>query len=205
MGNKVTFTQLTELVLTRMHDLGEKHGHGGYSIDMVEVALELGAADDDTPLQVAQTLSDQGLVKCAFALGGTAHGHITGQGRLLVEAGGRTGIIAKFRAQPSHFVTVINSPGANVNTGHLAGSQSSSSLAEVQALLDAARAALRTDGSLSNEAKADTDAELRIVSTQLEKSKPDKTAIQRSLDTMGRVSSIGSFLLKVGELLHKLL
>ncbi|WP_123784096.1 hypothetical protein [Corallococcus macrosporus] len=196
---KLTFTELVELMLARTYELAEEHGHGGYRVDLMAVGKELGA-DLESSRQATQALEERGLINCLRAIGGFCNGHISASGRLFVENGGKTGVIGRYHQDRSAFIYVSNSPGANVNAGNIGSSQVSNvAVADDANILRQVRETLMRDASLKPAERQDALAEVQIVEAQLAKSKPNKGALRDSLDTLGRISSVGSFVVKLSE------
>lgn len=99
-------------------------------------------------------------------------------------------------------INVSNSPGANVNTGHIGGSQTSHIMtSDAAAILDAIRVALRGDSSLAPAARQDALAEVQIIEAQLQKTKPNKRTVRESLDVLAKIASIGGLVLKLSQVL----
>jgi hypothetical protein len=57
---------------------------------------------------VAKSLESRGLIQAVFTDGGTVHASITGDGALLVEQSGNTGVIPAFRSNPNRFLVSVN-------------------------------------------------------------------------------------------------
>lgn len=200
---KLRMSELVEVMLARAFELGETQGYEPYQTDFMEIGHEVGA-DFDSAWQATEVLEDRGLIQCARAIGGNCSGHLTGTGRMFVENGGDTGIIGRYQQNRGAFVYVSNSPGANVNTGHVGGSQISHVItSDTASLVSQIREMLKSDAHLAESERRDALAEVQVIEVQLSKSKPSGVALRESLDVLGRISSIGSFILKLGEKLGK--
>jgi hypothetical protein len=104
--------ELAELLLAALHDLAQSKGHGQY-YSLTEIAAEFGEKDRGRVGEIGQWLEEQGLAQVIIDTGGTA-ARIVARGNLLVEEGGRTGIIEKYRHgmhTPSAFPPY---PGPNI-------------------------------------------------------------------------------------------
>ena len=94
--------ELAELVLLRLYDLAEKEGHLRF-FSVNDIAAEFGVADKAKVLNIAKLLENRGLIQAAHTFGGS-NAMISGEGALLVESGGQTGAIQKFRGSPGDFL-----------------------------------------------------------------------------------------------------
>jgi hypothetical protein len=88
-------TELAELILVVLHDRSESGGYGQY-LSLGDIAAEFGENDPMKVREAARLLRDQGLVHAVFT-DVSSSARIMGPGIALVEEGGRTGIIEKYR------------------------------------------------------------------------------------------------------------
>jgi predicted nucleotide-binding protein len=94
--------EIAELILFRLYELAEKESHSElFSIN--DIAAEFGVTDKTKVLNIAKLLENRGLIVAAHTFGGS-HAMISGEGALLVESGGQTGVIQKFRGNPGDFL-----------------------------------------------------------------------------------------------------
>ncbi|QQR43404.1 hypothetical protein JKA73_30880 [Myxococcus xanthus] len=103
-------------------------------------------------------------------------------------------------------IVVRDSPGANVNTGYVGGSQVSNvSMSDSARILGQMREILSGDASLAPSERQDALAEVQVIEAQLQKTKPNGHMVKESLDVLAKVGSIGGFAIKLSELLGPLL
>jgi len=108
----VTTLELAELILARLYALAEKEGHSRlFSVN--DIAAEFGVEDKARVLNVAKVLENRGLIKAAHTFGGS-DAAITGEGALLVESGGDTGVIGDFKSSPQSFGAGGKEPTSSV-------------------------------------------------------------------------------------------
>lgn len=218
-----SFTDFIELMLARGYDL---RASDPYGVDFLAIGAELGGTGDES-WKASQVLEDRGLIECARTLGPDCTGHLTGEGLLFVEAGGRTGIIAKFREHRS--VYIVNSPGAtvgerretntvtvgrdvtnsviNVGSGSARGdfdwAAVRAAVAELRSIADQIEAA--------PEVKKEIVADLETAIAQLSKAKPSGTLIRAalapilgSIDTLDKAGGTLDFLNKLHAVMTQL-
>lgn len=100
-------SELLELLLARLYELAEKEGHGKY-FSLNTIAADLGVEDKGKVLNVARLLGDRGLIHATHTHSGSS-GFISGEGAVLVEEGGRTGVIDSYRADPDRWLKLKGS------------------------------------------------------------------------------------------------
>ena len=94
-------SELAELFLVQLFDLANQEGFDKFqSLD--PLAQKLGVRDRARVLSVSTLLEDRGLVRTANTFGGS-NAVITAEGADLVEQGGETGCIEKYRNTPEDF------------------------------------------------------------------------------------------------------
>lgn len=103
----MTNTQLAELLLVRLYDLAESQGHSELHA-LNEIAAEFGITDKSKVFNLAKTLEGRGLIQGSFTSGPAVKARITGEGVLLVERGGDTGVIRDYREHPQSFSVAID-------------------------------------------------------------------------------------------------
>jgi hypothetical protein len=105
-------TELAELILAVLYDLANSKGHGNY-FPVDEAASQFGERDRGKVMEVGRWLRGQGLADVAITTGGTA-ARITGAGSILVEEGGRTGIIQAYREGGLRTAQLPSYPGPSL-------------------------------------------------------------------------------------------
>src|SRR5579884_793958 len=91
----MTATELAELLLTVMSDRVQEEGHGRF-ISLNDIAAQFGEKDLIKLMDVGNWMQSEGLVE-VFSTCGATSARILAAGKILVEQGGRTGIIEKYR------------------------------------------------------------------------------------------------------------
>ena len=91
-------------------------GAGPLSVNFTTLGAELGM-NRELVVEATRVLERRGLIACHRDTGRTCRGNITGEGRILVEGDSGTGPMRRYRESPPSFLVVLNSPGANLNTG----------------------------------------------------------------------------------------
>jgi len=98
----MTTEELAELFLMSLYDMAEAAPHPYFLFSMNEFAPRMGVSDMAELRKALNLLEEKGLVYLAStdAWGGVSAG-ITMEGSVFVEKGGETGIIERFRRDPS--------------------------------------------------------------------------------------------------------
>jgi hypothetical protein len=110
--DSLTFRQFLEILLARL-SAADQTAAGAELIDLRELAAELVADIPDAWVwQAAEVMEAEGLANTALTLGGNAHAMITGQGRLFLEDGGRSGILAVYNRAPQAFLRLSDDNAA---------------------------------------------------------------------------------------------
>jgi hypothetical protein len=196
---RLTFAEFIDLALARVAE-ADRDSPGEY-IDLYQVAADLNDdISDQWVFDAAKHLDYQGLVNWMKVMGRTAPVALTGDGRLYVEQGGVTGVIAEYREQPWQFV-LISGEGHNVAVSQTGGVTQAANRAEgdVFVLLSQIENGIEADQTLSPEAKAAAQIDLQAVRGQLQKPEPNRTVIKALLEPMTALASVGSLVLKLIE------
>lgn len=98
----MTNSELSELILIRLYELAERQGHGKH-ISLNTLAAELGVEDKGKVLNVARLLESRGQIRAVHTVAGSS-AFITGEGAVLVESGGQTGVIDSYRSDPGRWL-----------------------------------------------------------------------------------------------------
>jgi len=94
--------EAAELILFRLYELAEKESHSElFSIN--DIAADFSVTHKTKVLNIAKLLENRGLIVAAHTFGGS-YAMISGEGALLVESGGQTGVIQKFCQNPGNFL-----------------------------------------------------------------------------------------------------
>jgi hypothetical protein len=101
-ADSMTTEELAELFLVSLYDMAEAAPHPYFLFTMNEFAPRMGITDMAELRKALSLLEEKGLVYLATtdAWGGVSSG-ITMEGSVFVEKGGETGIIERFRKDPS--------------------------------------------------------------------------------------------------------
>jgi len=132
LGNSSTvkFSEFIDLVLARLYDL-ERQGTPGTLFDLNAIAQELNV---QIPVQwvfdAGKVLESRGWAEVLFTFGGGCHARLAGEGRLYVEEERGTGVISRYHAAPTQFITVSGT--GNQVVGHATGRVSQTSTIEEQ-------------------------------------------------------------------------
>ena len=100
----MTRDELTELLLAYLYDRAEGEAHSFFFFPLEEFAVAAGITDPAELLQAAHDLEAGGFVMLSQDLLGQVSAFINLEGTCYVEAGGETGIIAKYRENPEAFI-----------------------------------------------------------------------------------------------------
>jgi hypothetical protein len=212
----MTTTQLIELLLLRLYDSASARGRGE-PVDLAAVAAGLGETDPMKVYNAGKALESRGLIRAAFRYGGAAGGPIdawiTGDGELLVEQGGTTGIIADFRRNPQRFMVSIDQSthfhGTVSNSNIAAHSQvRTQSLAlpqEQLEIIDRMADTIQKDSLLAEDQRRDLLEDVRTLRGEIQRLKPRGGLIRDLLGTLSDVSSIAGLIIQLQPYISKIL
>lgn len=195
-------SELTELLLVRLYEIGEKQPGAIVSAD--EICAEFGEKNPVNVMHAVQALENRGYVTAMIALGPSSHAGISAEGRLFVESGGRTGIIQKYQANPAQFIIISGNSASNINVGN-ANHQSIGHGTEVLKALDEIRQSIDRDPNLSSTQRSDASEEVATVAAQVRKSKPDRHIVERALANLANIATIATALPVLKALLERLM
>jgi hypothetical protein len=206
----MTNMELAELFLTTIFDEAEAKGHTT-QVHLDVVADKFGVTDQMKVRNAADYLHSRGLIVSLPRHGGT-WGMITGEGAVFVERGGETGIIRKYRENPSSYVVNIdksttivgNVTSSNLSIHSADVSQTISVDQKVGELLSQIVQTLQKDAQLSKQQLADALQDIQTLKMQLSKSTKNKTTIESILATLANISSIGSLITQLTPLVLSL-
>ena len=203
----MTVSELADLVLLKMHEYAETHGHG--KIMYIEkLASQLGETDLKKVRNVAIALKKRGLID-AYIRYNQSLGFISGEGSMLVERGGDTGVIAKYQQNPSSVVLNINnSTNIQGNVSHSNVAAHSSNVTQsveisptVEEVLQAIVHQLEQDSSISQDRLADALQDIETIRLQLSKTRKNESLIHSVLGNLADISSIGSLVTQLAQLI----
>ena len=200
----VTNTELAELLLVRLYDLAEAEGHFKLH-GLNEIAAGFGISDMAKVFRLAEALEGRGLIKAAFAHGPTVHAAITGEGSLLVERGGDTGVIRDYREHPQSFNVAIDQSthfhasvaGSNVAVHSSNVTQRLAPLPEIRSILSAIEAAIRSNAEIGEQRREEALSDVAVLHSELAREKPRKQVAETILASLGDLSSLASLLVQL--------
>ena len=196
-GNSLSTEELAELFLTHLYDLAEAAPHPNFLFSVNDFAPRFGITDLAALQKSVQYLGDRGFIILASldALGGISAG-ITIEGSVFVEDGGETGIIGRYRSDPTAFVEALPEPQAPTLTPEekaprfpqremvsYAGRAIDAILADIEDMLD-------RDPNVSPETKNDVLSDLATLKIQMERNVKNKAVIGAMLESLAEVPSI---------------
>lgn len=191
----MTTTELAELFLVKLYDLAESEGHEK-SFALAGIAEEVGVTDLAKIFKVAYLLKDRGLIIALFIMEGPL-ATISSKGCLLVESGGETGIIRKFRDNPAVvYVNQSTTIHGNVNSSNVTAHSSHVTCnfnANESTLIEQMFSALAKDKALSDAEREDARRDLEILKLQLSKSKKDSNFISSTLSNLANIATLAPF------------
>ena len=198
--------ELAELFLTKLYELAESSDYSQH-FNLRKIASEFGETDRTKVRNIAEYLKDKGLIKAFFSKDG-AEATISGDGAMLVEKGGDTGIIKKYKENPESVINIDQSTTihgnviqSNVSTHSPGVSQQLLGNEALDEVLDKMMRTVQADPVLSKEQITDILHDINTLKLQLNKSNRNKSFITAILSTLGNISSIASFVGQVSQLI----
>lgn len=196
----MTVSELSELLLFFLYEQANQEGHTQI-IALNPYAQQVGINDVGRIYNATEILKDRGLIKnVCYHVDGMVRASISGEGCLFIENGGQTGIIQKYRSNPHVYTvnidqsTVIQGNVSNSNiTAHSLRVTQKVLSNDIQNILSQIIDALNRDLSLSNSDREDLLQDVESLRGQLSKNKKDRTLIERILNNLSSIASIGSF------------
>ena len=178
--------ELAELLLTYLYDCAENLGHSFFFFKLNDFAAKIGISDNAEVTEAAVMLEDAGLVMLTYDAAGEVSAMINNDGCVVVEAGGATGVIPRYREDPGFFVAGMSGGGGEKgdDAGHLVLGH------QIQGVLFDIEDAVRADNSLSDEEKLGILREIEVVTIQLGTAIKDIGTIVALLERVGRVESV---------------
>jgi hypothetical protein len=189
--------ELAELFLTHLYDLAESAPHPNFLFSVNDFVPRFRITDARELQKAVQYLGDRGFIILASLdpLGGISAG-ITIEGSVFVENGGETGIIGRYRSDPTAFVEMLPEPQAP----SLAPEEAAPRLPSKEVVSYAGRAIeailadiedmLARDPQVSPETKDDVLSDLATLKIQMERNVKNKAVIGAMLESLAEVPSI---------------
>jgi len=115
----MTKEELAELLLTALYDMAESTPHPYFLFSMNELVPRLSGVDMAQIREALYLLESQGLVYIAsMDSWGNISAMITPDGCAFVERGGETGIVERYRKDPTSFITETPRPSLSFSRAH---------------------------------------------------------------------------------------
>jgi hypothetical protein len=194
----MTTEELAELFMASLYDMAEAAPHPYFLFTMNEFAPRMGITDMSELRKAISFLEDKGLIYLAStdAWGGISAG-ITTDGSVFVENGGETGIIERFRKDPSSIgiVPQPEQPAAVLRQTTLQPPPLEHPLqATSEGMLDAVLAemvtAVENEATLGPAARRDLFTDIETLKIQLSKQTKNQAIIMAILDNLANVSGL---------------
>lgn len=202
---KHKFSEYLELLLQILYKEDSKEP--GTYFDLNEISAGLNVNDVHLVWEGASILESRGLIRVIKALGGGCHVSLTGQGRLLVENGGQTGIIKKYEENPSKYYNVTITGDKNVV------SVGTSNVTTINApdikeerkilfkLIEELKTIIKEDKSLSSDIKEEKLLDTQGLEIQISKREPNMNIVASIIESLSNILSISNVLGQLMELL----
>ena len=198
----MTTDELAEVFLASLYDMAEAAPHPYFLFTMNEFAPRMGISDLAELRKAISLLEDKGLVYLAStdAWGGISAG-ITMEGSVFVEKGGETGIIERFRTDPSSIgiapgqgtsplpVNSVPEPTAPP-TPPSQPSSSDHKGGMLDAVLSEMATAVQNDSAMEPSVRRDLLADIETLGIQLSKRTKNQAIIMAILDNLSGFSSL---------------
>ena len=206
-------SELADLILIRLYELGNEQGRWILQ-DINAIAAQFGETNADKVNAAAEYLHKRrNFIEAIFLENFECKGHINDLGEHYVDTGGETGIIGKYKSNPSVYYIgsytdkSINISGSNLREVNIAAhsenvKQTVKIHPEAESLLRQMIDATRKDPSLSDNEKNDILHDIDSIKNQLLKNNKDHTMIKSILMRLSQIASIGSFAINAYRLFY---
>jgi hypothetical protein len=198
----MTTEELAEVFLASLYDMAEAAPHPYFLFSMNEFVPRMGITDMTDLRKALSLLEEKGLVYLAStdAWGGVSAG-ITMEGSVFVEKGGQTGIIERFREDPSS-IGIAPEPGPSplpIQVGPepslpqeppLQPPVSDSSEAMLGAVLSEMATAIQNETTMEPSTRRDLIADIETLGIQLSKRTKNQAIIMAILDNLSGFPSL---------------
>jgi hypothetical protein len=198
----MTTEELAEVFLASLYDMAEAAPHPYFLFSMNEFAPRMGLTDMTDLRKALGLLEEKGLVYLASVdvWGGISAG-ITMEGSVFVEKGGETGIIERFRKDPSS-VGITPEPGPSPFPAETAPEQASLHTPPAQppvpdqtagmldAVLSEMATAVQNETAMEPSTRRDLLADIETLGIQLSKRTKNQAIIMAILDNLSGFPSL---------------
>lgn len=196
--------ELSEVILVELYKLAEREGHGKPQ-SLSRIASRFGEKDLHKLLNILKLLEGRGLARdCNIA--GDAMGYITAEGAMLVEEGGETGIIPRYKASPGNFIIDQSTKiygdvhGSQITAHSTVNQQELRMSSESAALINQIVEKIVSDTTLG-ERHDEILADAKLVQRELSREQPRWQIVGSLLSTLSDVSSVSSLVVQLGSAL----
>lgn len=194
-ATKFKFSEFVDLLLVRLYDLDQEHGDRFSDLNALANDID-GHVPRNWAFDAGKVMDTRGWADCLFTFGGVS-AQITGEGRLYVES--RQGLTGRALDHREEFFR----PSVVVTGSHnqvVVGSQNTASqeavveserrpafdtLNEIRSILDSSQA-------LASHRKLEAKTYVNLVEMELKKPEPDRRILTAILDSLSKITAIGS-------------
>ena len=188
----MTTDEMAELFLLHLYNLSEAAPHPNFLFSVNDFAPAFGVSKMEDLEKALNYLGDKGLVIMAGfdSFGGISAG-ITMEGSILVEKGGQTGIIPKYRMNPGNFISSTTAPILTNTVPKKIPTQSYPfPKRSIDALILDMEDILQSDMSLAESTKTDAIADLAALKAQITRTKINFDVVKALVDILTGFVSI---------------
>lgn len=193
--------ELAELLLTALYDLAESRPHPYFLFSMNEFAPRLGGIDLAEIREALYLLESKGLVYIAsMDSWGNISAMITPDGCTFVERGGETGIVERYRKDPSSFISEVSPsapellqdvpPPQPLESSRPAQPAQPPSADVIEAVLEEMTEALRHEAALEPRRREDLLSDVQALKLQVGKQSANRTVVMGLLESLSEVPTI---------------
>lgn len=195
------FIEYIDLLLRLIYEYDSKDP--GQYFDLNEISKQLGESNIYRVLEASDVLSSRGLIKAQKYLGGQCIAALTGEGKLYVEEGGKSGIIQQYDAHPENYNISIsgNNVSLNIGSGNTAQVFSSNGMSNVVDILDQIDSKIGSDKTLTEDNINDLKLDVNSLKSQLRKKEPNMNIVASIIQSLSNVASIADLIGKLMSLL----
>lgn len=197
----MTTEELAELLLTTLYDLAESRPHPYFLFSMNEFVPKLSGVDMAQIREALYLLESQGRIYIAsMDSWGNISAMITPDGCAFVEAGGETGMVERYRKDPSVYITepppsvpeLLQGPSPEFTPEPtLTTPPTQSASGDVfEAMLGEMAEALRREPGLEPSKREDLLSDVKALELQLGKQTINRTVVMGLLESLSSVPSI---------------
>jgi len=208
----MTTQELAELFLASLYDMAEAAPHPYFLFSMNEFAPKMGITDMSELHKALSLLEEKGFVYLASTdqWGGVSAG-ITMEGSVFVEQGGETGIIERFRKDPSS-IGIVPQPSPSPPASPIAAERLTPTQYPIfdpsEGMLDAVLSEMGTAAQneivMEPSAREDLLADIETLRIQLSKGTKNQAIIMAILDNLSGFPSLAPLTRLILRLLSEL-